>query len=171
MTVKRTNMLAILISLMLPLAVVTSAMGLQQHDRYYYDDRYDNRHHEYDQSGHYDHYDRRYEDARHRERYRERRAHKKAVRIAPRHFPPAGFCRVWFPYSPPRHQPAPIRCSALRAHHVPRNAIVLTHRGVSPKWYRHHRPVRRDHVYRPVPRPHPGVAIRWDVRGGWIVGR
>lgn len=45
------------------------------------------------------------------------------ARVPPGHVPPAGLCRVWFPDRPPGHQPAPVRCDAIRR--IPPGATVV----------------------------------------------
>src|SRR5262249_41636834 len=35
------------------------------------------------------------------------------IHVPPGHYPPRGFCRLWYPGRPPGHQPPPMACSQL----------------------------------------------------------
>lgn len=171
MIAKRTMTLTILFFLFLPFGMTAStataqhANGSDLRGRNYADN-----HRGYTQD-----HDRRHRKKVHvRDDHHRQKTHRrypaKVMNLRRKHLPPVGYCRVWFPDRPAGHQPAPVPCKALHIRHVPSHAVILTHKGISSRWYRNRR-TRSTRIVGPAPRWKPRVEIRWDVRGGWIIGR
>jgi hypothetical protein len=49
-------------------------------------------------------------------------AEPRRIHVPPGHYPPRGYCRLWYPGQPPGHQPRPVACRRVV---VPAGAFVL----------------------------------------------
>jgi hypothetical protein len=49
-------------------------------------------------------------------------AEPRRIHVPPGHYPPPGYCRLWYPGRPPGHQPRPLACKQIA---VPAGAFIL----------------------------------------------